>query len=322
MIKISVIIVLYNEFDLIKKTLASVYGNGFKDIEVILSDNSSDKKGYLNVIKKFPKVIHIQNKSNLGFGAAVNVGAKKAKGTYLLILTPDMYLLPKTIKTTYDFIERDQEIGLIGSRIFSAPGKQEQSILYRYPNIVTLLYYFNIPYFKIVSRIYKKYSPMYFSLLNHKQVNFPIAVSGQYMLIRKKAFLQCLFDKRFYLYFEDIDLCKSLLAKNWKIVYLPEGGTVQNGISKWKNNNRITQALPFYMESMYKFFAKHYGKGYTVVSFIIGLISALASIPYLFLVSVLKTTLGKKSQSTSLLPQWLNILSWHLTKGIFLIIKL
>lgn len=316
MIKVSVIIVLYNEFDLVKKCLWSVYGQKIKDLEVIIVDNSTKPTGIKVVLKKFPHAVYIKSKTNLGFGKAINLGAKKAKGEFLLFLTPDMYLMPDTINKALLYIEKNPKIGLVGYRVFSSPKKQELSVIKNYPSIKTALYYYNMPFYKLAVRINKNFNVMYVSQKDHKKIQFPKAVSGQSMLIRSAAMKQInYFDPRFFLYFEDIDLCIKLIKNNWQIAYLPIGGTVQNGISDWKNDVRITQSVDPYMESLFKFIRKYHSNLYLQFSWFVGTFSALISIFYLLFVFAFKKVLNKKTQATDLLPLFVNIIKWHFKKG-------
>lgn len=319
MIKLSVIVVLYNEYKLIRKTISSIYQNEINNMEIILVDNTPDNKGYKALLKEFPQIKYFHNRVNSGFGGGVNFGLSKAKGEYILILTPDMYILEQTIKKTIEYIEKNKDVGLVGSRLYSSPGNQEMSANFSYPNLFTLLYYYNMPLYKLIHCFKPEYSPNHFSAKDHKEILNTKWINGQYMLARKTV-LENMggFDKRFFLYFEDVDLCKRLTESGWKVVYLPVGGVVQNGLTNWKRT-KITQSLPPYMESLYKFFLKHYGKTYTVISWLAGTVSAIISIPYLLGVLIIKKILGKRSQSQELLPLWLDIFMWHLTKGVKLV---
>ncbi len=319
--RVSVIIVLYNEFELVKTCLTSIYGEGHS-LEVILVDNSTDKLGHRTVISKFPKVKLIQNRQDLGFGRGVNVGIKRAKGEFILVLTPDMYLLPGIIKELLLYIQAQTDVGLIGGRVYSSPRVQEPSVLSSYPGFLTQLYYYNMPFYKLARRLKQSFNPMYASMKDHGKIQISKAIIGQSMLIRKKAFEEIGgFDPRFFLYFEDIDLCKRMIEAGWKVVYLPIDGVVQNGLSEWKGKIRITQALPPYMKSLYLYFEKHNGKFYTVLAWVVGASSVLMSIPYLLVVSRTKMFFKKRSQSSSLLPLWIKIVRWHFTDGLKLVFK-
>ena len=321
MIELSVIIVLYNEFELVKKSLFSVYEQSVKSIEVILIDNSSDKQGHKAIIKKYPVIQYIQSKHDLGFAGAVNVGFKNAKGKYILVLTPDMYLLPNTVKKTLDYMNTHPAVGLVANRVYTSPGRQEPSVARDYPSLMSLVFYYNMPVYKLVRHFNNAYNPNYFSMSDHKKILYAKCVGGQSMTIRKKALDDVgFFDPRFFLYFEDVDLCRRLVQKDWQVVYLPVGGVVQNGKSGWKKT-QITQALNPYMKSIYSFFIKYNGKTYASVAWIIVVFSALASIPYLSMAIILRRMSNKQSQAEELLPLWLNVIKWHFTGGISTILK-
>jgi len=316
MCKLSVVIILFEEYALAKKMLSSIYKNEIKDMEVILVDNTPNNKGYETVIKEFPQIKYFHNRVNSGYGGGVNFGLNKAKGKYILVLNPDMYLLPQTITQTIAYIQKHQNVGVVVPRLFSSPGKQECSANFSYPNLITILYYYNMPLYKLIHRFNKEYSPNLFSLREHEGILEAKWISGQYMLVRRKA-LEDLngFDERFFLYFEDVDLCKRMIDSGWKVVYLPVGGIVQNGLSRWKKT-AVTQALSPYMESEYKFFVKHNGRLYAILAWALGVFSSIISIPYLALVSLVKSIFGKESQSKELLPLWVDIFKWHMLKGI------
>lgn len=315
MIKLSVVVVLYNEFELAKKSLESVYAQEVPNMEIILVDNSSDTSGLDSLLKKFPKIKYVRPKRNLGFADGVNWGLKNSRGEYVLIFTPDMYLLPDTVKKTLNYIKKNAKIGLVGCRIYTSPKNQVQSAAHSYPNLWNQVFYFNIPIYKLIHRFFKDYAPNFYSKNDHKNTIYAKTLRGEYMLIREKAIEEVgYFDNNFFLYFEDFDFCRRLNNKGWKVVYLPIGGAVQNGLTKWKKT-KITQALSPFLKSLYKFFLKYNGKIYTIVAWIIAFLSVLVAIPYLVFVVLVKSIFGKKSQSKELLPLWIDILKWHLIEG-------
>ncbi|HEX8965059.1 MAG TPA: glycosyltransferase family 2 protein [Patescibacteria group bacterium] len=315
---ISVIVVLYNEFKIVQQCLSSIYRQNISNMEVLLVDNS-DKAGVNVVLKKFPHLTYIKNKTNLGFGKAVNVGLLKAKGEFALILTPDTKLLPNTITKTLEFIKTNRRVALVGCKVYSYPNNFHVSACKEFPNLISHLFEYNILFYKICQLINSKYHPLFYSANQHKQILFPKHIIGAYMLLRMSAIEPLkFFDNSFKMYREETDLCKRLIQNNWQIAYLPEGGLIHFGGGEWKKTT-ISQALPNYMASTYTFFNKHYGKAYTVLAWILGLVSAIISIPYLYIVSTSKTILGKKSQSTQLLPDYIKILTWHIINSFWVL---
>ena len=87
---LSVIIVSYNVKAYLDQCLNSVIRASKNiDVEIIIVDNFSKDDSVEHIKTNFPSVHLIQNKSNLGFGSANNIGVKEAKGDYILFLNPD-----------------------------------------------------------------------------------------------------------------------------------------------------------------------------------------------------------------------------------------
>lgn len=322
MIELSVIVLLYNEFDLVITALSSIYNQNIKNMEVILIDNSTDRKGHKKVLKQFPKIKYFQNKKDLGFAGGINAGFNKAKGKYILVFTPDMYLLPNTVKKSLDYINSHSQVGLIANRVYSSRGKQEPSAAKTYPSLLSQLFYYNMPLYKLIHRISPEYNQIYFSMKKHQEILYPKWVAGQSQIIRRAALEKIgHFDLRFFLYFEDVDFCRRLLNSGWQVVYLPIGGVVQNGTSDWKTT-QITQTMSPYMTSLYKLFIKSNGQIYAIFAWSIAALSALISLPYFLLVIVIKNAFGKTTQAKTLLPLWINVVKWHFTIGIKIVFKL
>ena len=313
MIKLSLVVVLYNEFDLVSNCLTSIYENEIPGMEIILSDNS-DKSGVEKILKKFPKLIYIKNKKNLGYSMGATVGYKHAKGTYLLILTPDTTLFPNTIKQTLTFMEENEEIVVVGCRIYSYPKVLQQSVFHDFPNLLTHLYEYNLPFYKLCKIISPTYHPTLFTENEHKKELIVKHMIGAYMLMRKEVIDTVgFFDKRYFMYREETDLCKRLYNKGWKVVFLPVGGLTHH--QNPHKTIEFTQASPQYEKSTYIFFQIHYGKLYAGLVWFLALFSVLISLLYLFPVVILKKTFRLPSQSNVLLHAWVKILYWHIFEG-------
>jgi len=319
MTDLSVIIVLFNEFSMVQRCIASVYIDRIPSIEIILIDNSTDKEEYIKILKKFPKIRYIQNKTNIGFGKAVNIGLLHAKGKYSTVLTPDTKVLPGTFKKTLNFIKKHPKIALLGCKIFSYPREFHPSAFHTFPNLFSHFYEYNMIFYKLVKRIFPNYHPLFYSKEDHEKELHVQHIIGGYMLLRT-AIVKKLgyFDNQFHMYREETDLCKRLITNHWEIVYLPIAGLIHYGGSAWKKTT-ISQALPQYQESTYLFFKKHYGRSYAIAAWSIGLFSAVMSIPFLAFTSIYKFSTHQQSQSTILLPLWIRILSWHITQGLQII---
>ena len=90
--------------------------------EIIVVDNNSVDGSNQMLKEKFPDVILIANKKNLGFSKANNQGIKIAKGKYILILNPDTILQEDTLKKCFHFMEDNNNAGSLGVKMIDGKG--------------------------------------------------------------------------------------------------------------------------------------------------------------------------------------------------------
>jgi GT2 family glycosyltransferase len=83
-------------------------------------------------------------------------------------------------------------------------------------------------------------------------------VSGACMVVRREALEEVGgFDERFFLYWEDVDLCRRMASKGWKIIYYPKGA-IQHAVGGSSENNLIRSVFEFH-RSAYHYYLKHHG---------------------------------------------------------------
>src|SRR2546423_3826789 len=103
--EVSIIILSYNTKDFLRNCLQSVYIRLHElNYEVIVVDNASSDGSAQMVKKEFPKAHLIENKKNVGFAAGNNIGAKRAKGDYILLLNSDTELLHNGLPDVLDHL--------------------------------------------------------------------------------------------------------------------------------------------------------------------------------------------------------------------------
>jgi|GEM_PF-291975 len=116
--KVSVIVLTYNNLELTKACLDSLYKYSlYPNLEVIIVDNASSDETpqYLQEFNKIhPDAVVILNKDNLGFSAGNNVGLAAATGDYLVLLNNDTYVTPGWVLTMLNHLRFDNSIGIIG----------------------------------------------------------------------------------------------------------------------------------------------------------------------------------------------------------------
>ena len=113
--------------------------------EIIVVDNISPDASCRMVKNKFPEVILIENKENLGFSKANNQGVALAKGKYVLILNPDTVVAEDTFVKILAFAEKKQDLGI---KLVSITDSRI-SPLYKISNVCLLCPYKGFSFFLI-----------------------------------------------------------------------------------------------------------------------------------------------------------------------------
>ena len=245
MVDVSIILVNYNTRGLLKQCILSILNmtKGI-NIEIIVSDNDSTD-GSAEMIKiEFPTVILIENKANLGFGRANNIGISFAKGKYLLLLNTDTYFLNDAISIFFDYMENPahQDVACCGGDLFKPDGARQASYG-NFPSIFDAIS--QLGFYRLYPVYYKRYIAA--GALNYdnsiKKVDF---ICGADMFLRRSMMDRVgYFDEDFFLYFEETEMSyrikksglMSMLIPEAKIVHL-EGGS-QDGA--YLNLRRIKQ---------------------------------------------------------------------------------
>jgi GT2 family glycosyltransferase len=234
---VSVIIVSYNTIEMTKQCLHSIYLMT-RDInfEVIVSDNGSTD-GSVEIIKsEFQKVILIENRANLGFGAANNKALRIAQGKYIFYLNSDTLLLNNAVKKFFDFWEtypEQKKLGAIGANLLN----EDREIIHsggRFPTYVSLcreqLTTLCVHFIKSIikfGRLYLLFPEKSKCTKSVKPIYGNIDyITGADLFMRNDE--NALFDERFFLYYEETDLelrldekgLKRLLIDGPQIVHL------------------------------------------------------------------------------------------------------
>ncbi len=219
--KLSIIILNYKSAGLVRQCIRGIFESAPKlTYEIIVVDNSS-ADGLLGWIKEnYPQVKGISLPDNKGYAAGNNVGIKKAIGEYILVLNPDITILPGKIEKLVDFMEKHSKCGLAGPRLVN-PNGQLQYSAYKFPS-------FWLPIFRrtILGNIpalaswLKSYQMMEWDHKDSRPVDWLL---GACLIVRRQAIKEVgLMDERFFLYVEDTDWCRRFWAKGWEVWYVAE----------------------------------------------------------------------------------------------------
>jgi len=252
MIIVSVVIVNWNTKDLLKGCLDSIPdGAGGLHFEIVVVDNASDDGSAEFVEKNYAKVSLIKNVVNRGFAYACNQGADIARGKYIFLLNPDTILEKDTIRKMVEFLDSTEWVGVVGPQLIGRDGKIQNSVR-RFPRLWDMLIrdtiLKRILFFGKKGRITRTLSKDLPSSVDQ--------VSGAAMLLRRDIWRDINgMDQRFFMFYEEVDLCKRLVDFGFKILYLPTARIIHLGGGSRRQDRSAVQL--YSVRSMFQYFSKY-----------------------------------------------------------------
>lgn len=198
--------------------------------EIIIVDNNSDDSIGQILKWQYPEVIFIQSMRNLGMGAGNNLGIRRASGEFIVIMNPDTIAFKDTFVKLYNYMASHPKAGVAGPLQYN-PDETIQDSCYRWYNIFT-------PIFRRTPLGKLKFAKKDLDRLLMRNFDHKTEIEVDWLL---GSFLFCrasilkivgMFDERYFMYFEDTDLCRSFWGKNWKVVYYPEAKIIHNHARK------------------------------------------------------------------------------------------
>ncbi|RJR32168.1 glycosyltransferase family 2 protein [Candidatus Parcubacteria bacterium] len=253
---LSIIIVSWNVREKLLTCLNSIFKNlNGLDFEVFVVDNGSSDGSALAVKKNFPQVKLTENSKNLGFARANNLALGRSTGEYILILNPDTEIYADTVQKSLSCIKTDPQIGALGCKITNADGSVQPSVR-RFPTFCSqLLILYKLHHFFPRLGPLRRYFAADFDYETGAEVD---QIMGAFMLLPRKIFTQVgMFDENFYIWFEEVDLCKRIKAAGFKIYYFPEATIKHYGGQSFKQLMPLKKRN-FFNESLLLYFRKHH----------------------------------------------------------------
>lgn len=177
------------------------------------------------VDQSFPKQIQcINSEKNLGYGKGNNLGATKANGTYILIINPDNRMEASSLEKMVQFLEQHSDVGIVGPQLVFPDGTIRDSFR-TFPTLTDLLIK-RTPLRFIFKKRMKRYLQWDVDRTVRRDVDW---MCGACLLLRKSLYQELEgFDERFFLFFEDCDLCRRCWKRNLRVVYFPEANVYDN----------------------------------------------------------------------------------------------
>ncbi|MBN1622871.1 MAG: glycosyltransferase family 2 protein, partial [Clostridia bacterium] len=257
---ISIIIINYMTYERTLGAIKSVvkHTEGL-NYEIILVDNASQNQDACRLDEyladgNYP-VILIKNEKNVGFGRGNNMAVEKSSGKYLVFFNSDCELTENTFKKCFDFMEKDNSIGAIGPRLITPDGNLDSGCKRGFPTPSASFWYFIGMHRFSRNPRFDRYKLFHLDEFKMAEVD---AISGAFLFTSRKIFDDAGgFDSQFFMYGEDLDLCRSIRLLGYRILYNPEMGNVVHYRGESGKHRKFKTVFNFY-EAMILFYNKHY----------------------------------------------------------------
>lgn len=191
------------------------------EAEVIVVDNNSVDGSQEMVRSRFPEFKLIDNKENVGFSKANNIGIRESTGEYVLLLNPDTVVEEDTFKKCIDFMDTHTGAGALGVKMVDGTGDFLPESKRGLPTPMVAFYkVFGLSRFFPNSKTFNRY---HLGFLDPDEIHPVDVLSGAFMFIRKSVLDKVgLLDEDYFMYGEDIDMSYRIQKAGWTNYYFPK----------------------------------------------------------------------------------------------------
>jgi GT2 family glycosyltransferase len=243
---ISVIIVTFNNREIIKRCLAtlSVALSGYTSQLCLIDNNSTDGTPALlqqeNFWKQFTfqAVEELYNSENLGYTKGVNQGLRRARGRFVLMLNPDIIFTGYPFEKLFEILKSEKNIGVVSPQ-FRFPDDTIQPSCRRFPAKRDVVFEF-LGLTKIFARS-AHFNAWRMPDFSHSESSDVCQPQGAFLLTRKEVLDKIgILDEFFPMFFSDVDWCRRVIEQGWRIRFVASVYVYHiRGASVNKNRSRM-----------------------------------------------------------------------------------
>jgi len=217
-VDLAVITVPWNSRELLLENIEYLFkSEGAMSAELIVVDNASQDGVVEAVRERFPNVRVIANKTNRGFSAANNQGIAVVNARHILLLNPDMRVEPDALQKTVEYLDAHPDVGVVGAKLIRPDGSIVPSVR-RFPTCWSQFFVLS-KIGRLLPSLLKHYLWHDFDYTKEQPVD---SLRGSYFGIHRIARDQIGgLDERYFIWFEEVDYCKTVWSKGLKVMYVP-----------------------------------------------------------------------------------------------------
>jgi N-acetylglucosaminyl-diphospho-decaprenol L-rhamnosyltransferase len=254
---LSVVVVSWNCKEELLDCVGSLVRHPYQGVqEVIVVDNASSDGTVGAVRGRFPQVRLLEAGANLGFARAANRGIAAARGTFLLLLNPDVLVPAGALDAAVRILRERPDAGVLGVGLRNGDGSSQPSCG-KFLSLASLLRANVFQVLGDTSPRTARGKGALWTLPAQGEVDWLV---GAFMLCRREALAAVGgFDEEYFLYAEDMDLCYRLRQRGYAVLFCPEVTVThlgnRSGARKWAERREGEV-----VRSELLFLRKHHGK--------------------------------------------------------------
>ncbi len=305
---LSIIIVNWNSAEYMHRCLGSIFSNcrGL-DYEVLVADNASYDGCAEMLAQYFPQVRFLQLPENLGFAAANDLAFTFSTGRNLLFLNPDTEVVGDALPRMLDALAVAPDAGIIGPRLVGPDFSLQWNCMRCVPSLLNQL---------LDSSFSRRMLPGWWGFdVVARESHAPIAaqvVPGTCLMVRRNVFAQAgLFNRAYFMYVEDVDLCCQARKLGWKTYYLHDAVVIHHGAASSRRQENSAFSAVLMRESVKRLLSARRGRLYAG-AYRVG--TGLAAICRLLLGGAVWLAADRVERPLwrSAITKWLHVLRWSL----------
>jgi N-acetylglucosaminyl-diphospho-decaprenol L-rhamnosyltransferase len=261
-VTVDAVIVNWNSRSLLRECLAALDRSEIAGrLNIIVIDNASTDSSAAGLAAERARLDLVLNRENRGFAAGCNQGASRGSAPLLLFLNPDVRVKPDAVATIVRYLgdPTHSRVGIVGIQLLDIEGRVQRTCA-RAPTAATLLLRT-----LFLDRLCPALVPPHFlTHWDHGDTRPVDQVMGAFLLIRRELFESLGgFDERFFLYYEDVDLCAAAREAGWSVVY--HAGAQALHVGQGTTSAVKDRRLFHHASSRVEYSAKRYGRVATIV---------------------------------------------------------
>lgn len=218
--KLSIVLINYKTPKQLLECVESIYATTKGIDDIIVVDNNSQDESKTVIRKKFPEIRVVASKLNGGFAMAANWGINLARHDAVLLLNPDIVVKGDAIEVLFKKLYSNPDIAIVAPKLLNLDGSLQFSCSKFHKLFTPVFRRTSLGKTGLGRREVERFEMKNWDHNVERDIDW--AIGAALMMKRKYIEKIGLMDSRYFLYFEDVDLCRRVWEAGFRVVYVPQ----------------------------------------------------------------------------------------------------